>query len=300
MGLRGDQTPRWVWIMSGLVATLLHTVAVYGAIAVWQTRRSAVTPGPISVIALPPGTEIPFESAPAPLAEPVSPLTAADVPTATQPASAAPTGTPRPFEPVAPTAVTPAPRPVARPTQTAVPPVYPNGPSPSPAPAAPATPANPPNNGPAAVPPTVPESPVEVAPPAPVPPAGGVPPAAPGIAAAWRPEPAPGGGSVIHDIPPQLPVTWPASVTALLTNAGCAAGISPGTSVTVTLWPIIEADGQISEFIPRTAENAGNEGLVSCVQALRSQMPPLIPAQDGGAAIVSDEILIVVEIRSTQ
>ena len=290
MGLRGYQTPRWVWIMSGLVATLLHMVAVSGAIAVWQTRRSAVTPGPISVIALPPGTEIPFESAPAPLAESGSPLTA-DVPTATQPVSSSPTVTQRPFEPVAPTAVTPAPRPVARPTQSAVPPVSPNGPAPSPAPAAPATPANPPNN----VPPTVPpESPGEVAPPAPVPPA------APGIAAAWRPEPAPGGGSVIHDIPPQLPVTWPASVTALLTNADCAAGISPGTSVTVTLWPIIEADGQISEFIPRTAENVGNEALVSCLQALRSQMPPLIPAQDGEAAIVSDEILIVVEIRSTQ
>ncbi|MEM7648135.1 MAG: hypothetical protein AAF283_03095, partial [Cyanobacteria bacterium P01_A01_bin.70] len=243
--------------MSGLVATLLHTMAVYGAISVWQTRRSTVTPGPISVIALPPGTEIPLASAPATPAESVSPLTAG-VPTVTQPASGALTGTQRPFEPVAPTAVAPAPRPVARPTQPAVPPVSPNGPASSPAPESPATPANPPNNGPGVVPPPVPpESPGEGAPPAPVQPAGGSPPAAPGIAAAWRPEPAPGGGSVIHEIPPQLPVTWPASVTALLTNAGCASDISPGTSVTVTLWPIIEADGQISEFIPRTAENLG-------------------------------------------
>ncbi|MEM6434459.1 MAG: hypothetical protein AAF773_11500 [Cyanobacteria bacterium P01_D01_bin.115] len=280
-------------MMSGIVAALLHAAAVYGAIVVWQTRRSTVTPGPISVIALPPGTESPLESASVPLTESVSPLTA-DVPTATQPASAAPTGTPRPFEPVAPSAVAPAPRPVARPTQSAV---SPNGPAPSPAPDAPATPANPPNNGPGVVPPTVPpESPGEVAPPA----AGGAPPAAPGIAAAWRREPAPGGGSVIHEVQPDVPETWSASMSALLANTSCAAGISPGLSVTITLWPIIEADGQISEFIPRPAENLGNEALVSCIQALRSQMPPLIPAQDGGLAIVSDEILIIVEIRSTQ
>ena len=291
MGLSSYRTPRWVWTMSGIVATLMHAAAVYGAVTVWHNRRSTVTPGPISVIALPVGAETALEPTPPPTA---------GAPADTQPVLSASNTTQRPFEPVAPTAVPPAPRPVARPTQPAIPPVNPDAPVPSPAPVAPAAP-NVPSNGSEIVPPTVPpESPNEVEPPALAPPSGGSPTEEIGIAMSWQSEIAPGGGSVIHEEPPQLPTNWPASVTALLTNAGCASGVSPGTSITVKLWPIIEADGQISEFLPRDAENMGNEALVSCIQALRSQMPPLIPAQDGGAAIASDEILIVVELRSTQ
>ena len=289
MGLSSYRTPRWVWVTSAIVAALLHAAAVYGAIAVWQNRRSAVTPGPISVIALPVGTETALEPTPPPTA---------GAPADTQPALSESNTTQRPFEPVAPTTVSPESRPVARPTQPALPPVTPNAPAPSPAPVTPVAP-NAPSTGSEVVPPVQPESPGEVAPSVPVPPSGGSPTEETGIAASWRSEIAPGGGSVIQDMPPQLPATWPASVTALVTNAGCASGVSSGMSVTITLWPIIEANGQISEFIPRVAENAGNEALVSCIQALRSQMPPLTPAQDGGTAIASDEILIILEIRST-
>ena len=289
MGLSSYRTPRRVWVTSAIVAALLHAAAVYGAIAVWQNRRSAVTPGPISVIALPVGTETALAPTPPPTA---------GAPADTQPALSESNTTQRPFEPVAPTTVSPEPRPVARPTQPALPPVTPNAPAPSPAPVTPVAP-NAPSTGSEVVPPVQPESPGEVEPPAPVPPSGGSPTEESGIATSWRRELVPGGGSAIHPVKPDLPTTWPASVTALVTNAGCASGISPGTSITVTLWPIIEADGQISEFLPRDAENMGTEALVSCILALRAQMPPLTPAQDGGAAIASDEILIIVEIRST-
>ncbi|MEM6835292.1 MAG: hypothetical protein AAF609_00425 [Cyanobacteria bacterium P01_C01_bin.120] len=112
----------------------------------------------------------------------------------------------------------------------------------------------------------------------------------------------PGGGSDIHDEIPRLPDGWQADMANLLMNAECSSGlVAPGTSVSLTLWPLVQANGQISEFAPWDEGNAGvPEAVMQCVKGLRSQMRPLIPARDGGEAIASDEVLLTVEVRGVQ
>lgn len=67
----------------------------------------------------------------------------------------------------------------------------------------------------------------------------------------------------------------------------------------LTVWPTIDAQGQIMEFLPWENNGGVPSEVVQCVEGLRSQLPPLTPARDGGVAIASDEVLLVIEIRGT-
>ena len=95
-----------------------------------------------------------------------------------------------------------------------------------------------------------------------------------------------------------MPSGWQTATARLLTEAGCAAeALAPGRSVRLTLWPAIDAEGRIFEFLPWEGNSGVPPAAQQCVTALRSQLPPLIPAQDGGQPIASDEVLLVIELR---
>lgn len=96
-----------------------------------------------------------------------------------------------------------------------------------------------------------------------------------------------------------MPSGWQASTSKLLTEAGCTSSLNPGASVRLTLWPAVDAAGYIFEFLPWAGNSGVPPSVRQCVESLRSQMPPLIPAQDGGQPIASDEVLLVIELRGT-
>ncbi|MEM9116449.1 MAG: hypothetical protein AAGD09_01045 [Cyanobacteria bacterium P01_F01_bin.56] len=121
-----------------------------------------------------------------------------------------------------------------------------------------------------------------------------------GFQSRWSLQEVPGGGSDIHDEIPQMPLSWQAQTAALLEDAGCAAGlIAPGASVSLTMRPTVDAQGRILEFLPWEAGNSVPSAVVQCVEGLKSQMPLLTPARDGGEAIASDAILLNIEIRNS-
>lgn len=98
---------------------------------------------------------------------------------------------------------------------------------------------------------------------------------------------------------PQMPQGWQTETANLLENAGCVSGlIAPGTSVRLTIWPAIDPQGQIMQLLPWEGNGNVPSTILQCVEGLTSQMPPLIPARDGGAAIASDEVLLTIEILS--
>ncbi|MEM9766635.1 MAG: hypothetical protein AAF892_01970 [Cyanobacteria bacterium P01_D01_bin.71] len=313
------RTPRFVWVNSAIAATLLHTVLVWWGLAAWQTRQTLTSPAPIRIVAVPENT------IPAPAAIASSPdvsVAAADSPeTATTPGTPAATVTTPPVAPNNPSAavplttpseaIPPASTPPVVPTDTSPPPTNTSTPpadTPTPLTDIPTPPTNtptPPTNSP--TPPTdTPTPPTDnPVPPtdAPTPPADTPtdPESAGSIQSWWSLRPLPGGGSDIHEEIPRLPDGWQTSTSALLANAGCSSGlVAPGASVRLTLWPLVQADGQISEFAPWDEGNSGvPEAVMQCIRGLRSQMLPLIPAQDGGMAIASDEVLLVIEVRGT-
>ena len=210
---------------------------------------------------------------------------------------------------VAPAPVTPATPPTVpqtpiTPTSTPQPPVD----SPS-TPSSPQPPASPPPASPTPSTPVNP-TPSEPAPSPSNPPTGGgntAPPDAPngepspgGIQSSWSLQEVPGGGSDIHDEIPQMPQGWQRETATLLENAGCASGIiAPGTSVNLTIRPTIDAQGQIMQLLPWEGNGGVPNAIVQCVEGLTSQMPPFIPARDGGSAIASDAVLLTIEIRGT-
>ncbi len=112
-------------------------------------------------------------------------------------------------------------------------------------------------------------------------------------------QPVPGG----RDIPQKLPVApagWNQSVADLMARSACSQGIlPPGTSTQIVLFPIVEANGGISEFLPWEEGGSGDyPALVSCLESLRSQLPPLIPAMEGGSPVPSYAALLILEISS--
>lgn len=97
-----------------------------------------------------------------------------------------------------------------------------------------------------------------------------------------------------------MPQGWQAETANLLENADCASGlITPDISIRLTIWPAIDAQGQIMQLLPWESNDSVPDPILQCVERLVPQMPPLIPARDGGAAIASDEVLLTIEIRST-
>ena len=97
-----------------------------------------------------------------------------------------------------------------------------------------------------------------------------------------------------------MPPGWQTETASLLESAGCASDlIEPGTAVRLTIWPAIDAQGQIMQLLPWDGNDSVPSTVMQCVEELTPQMPPLIPARDGGAAIASDEVLLTIEIRNT-
>jgi hypothetical protein len=69
----------------------------------------------------------------------------------------------------------------------------------------------------------------------------------------------------------------------------------------VTLWPVVEADGRISDFY--SWDGGGNEGkaaVVDCVESLGPRMAPIIPARVRGETLPSYAMLLVVELQGVE
>jgi hypothetical protein len=328
------QTPRWVWVNSAIAAALVHALVAWWGLAAWQQRRVAVpTSAPIKLVTLssattaptlattpsttesttnqsandaastgarPPASPAPTpattapaatNSAPAtrdraPVSPPATPTTPPVPSSVTPPAAVTP-----PAVPTTPPAVTPPPAVTSPPASSVSPPST----APTPPPPSSATP-NP------AIPPTRPPSDAGSenggngdAPPAPETPTDASP---SGLQSWWSLQPKPGGGSDIHDEPPQLPPGWQAGAAAIFQDATCAAGLIPaGTAVRVTIWPAIDAQGQIMQLLPWEGNVNVSPAVLQCVETLAPQLPSFVPARDGGVAIASDEVVLVIELR---
>jgi hypothetical protein len=259
-----------------------------GAVAA-TNNRSPVQPQPVTPRQTPVSSQTPVAPAT------VQPSAPSVVPTSPM---VTPTPNPQPSSPSPPTtagaAATPTPSPAANPpSSSSSPPI-----------------AAPPTSPVTAVPPISPVPRPEVPPTSPPSNAGNGNSNAPssevsagetqgGLQSWWSLQPVPGGGSDIHDKPPQMPTGWQGETAALLQNATCASGLIPsGTSLRVTLWPAVDAQGQIMQFLPRADNASLPNSVLQCVEDLAPQMPPLIPAQDGGVVVASDEVLLVIELRS--
>lgn len=333
------RTPRSVWVGSAIAATLFHAGVLWWGVHAWQSRRDTTPPAPIQIIALPPESEAVFdpvlpEAVPTPSeSQSTAPPSPRETVESAAPASSTPpiqTSTPRsvaPVEPVAPAPIAPQ-RPASPARRT--PPVAPITPqqtpepipesipepaTPTPSPPTPTPVPNPnppidpiaptPSEPPATSPPNPPASPpagpvVEQERPFPVT-TGEVSPRDIGINAFWTLQAVPD-GSDLPDQFPAIPQGWRESTSALLSNAECASGlVAPGSSVRVTLWPIVEADGSISGFFSWDGgDNVGKEAAIACIESLGPQMAPLVPARTSGEAIPSYAMLLVVEVRGTQ
>jgi len=327
--IRADefQTPGSVWVTSAIAAGLLHALLVWWAIAAWQERSAIGEPAPIQLVTLPENSEpVPQsdatdgESTPAPSQDPSADWTAAEsgaIAPTTPPVpptdNGPPIESPNPF----PTSTAPVP-PVASPTPTppgdaSLPPQPPvqssppvsqppitSPPSPSPAPAPPTSSPSSPAAGPSSPSTTPPSNPGPGSNASPSPESSGVPSSGSGLQSWWSLQPVPGGGSDIHDEMPRLPSGWQDATAQLLTDAGCASDLlAPGASVRLTLWPAVDAEGRIFEFLPWSGNSGVPNRVLQCVEALKTQMPPLIPAQDAGQPIASDEVVLVIELRGT-
>ncbi|MDB9529409.1 hypothetical protein PN498_25685 [Oscillatoria sp. CS-180] len=298
------QTPRSVWTVSAIAATAFHAGVIGWGLTVRQTQPR-IAPAPIQVIALPaestadvsPASEAATAVEPAPNSalsstrtnpdfaeppiEPVEPSDMGDPSTSAAPIPA--TTTNRPDPPVT-QAESPGSSAVA-----------------TPAPSDSATP-------PSTAPPEIPELPsVE-----------------PTVDGSRRPLPLTTGdletddftddvglqtawqlqllGADIPEELPQAPLGWPQAMNAVFNDANCATNLMPpGTSIQTTVRPIVEADGRISAIRALTDDDNPNSAIVAaCLNSLTAQIPPLIPARDGGDAIASDAMILIIEIRAPQ
>ena len=291
-------TPRTVWTLSAIAAAVCHGGLLWWGIDTWQRWRTPSPPIPIQVITLPPASIVSGE-----FMEPTTvPLSAA-----AQSGPVVSTDQPPSFDPVTPNNRNRSPQePAVPPIEPASPPAFPQ---PTPAPVTPITPTPPvmpePLSPSAEVSsesrtPSV-EDPIDTERPFPVT-TGEISPRDAGIQAFWTPKEVPGGFDITKT-PPEIPEGWRESTSTLLANASCASGlVASGSSVQVTLWPVVEDDGRISEFLSWDGdENAGKEAIIDCLEGLGPQMARLTPARDeAGEVIGSTNLLLVVEIQGTQ
>ncbi|WP_204137556.1 hypothetical protein [Halomicronema sp. CCY15110] len=330
------QTPRWVWVNSAIAAALLHSLVAWWGLVAWQQRRVAVpSPAPIKLVTLSPTPTAPALATTTAIDEPTTnqsvndaasnaarqsanpaPTPATTTPVATN--SATVTGDRAPVHPQS-TPTTPPSSSSVTPTAPVTPPAVPTVPSPPPAVTPPpSSSVSPPSAAPTPIPvnPTPPSgaTPNPVIPPT-RPPSdagsengenGDAPPAleaptdasASGLQSWWSLQPVPGGGSDIHDEPPQLPPGWQAEAAAIFQGAGCAAGLIPaGAAVRVTVRPTIDAQGQIMQLLPWEGNANVPAAVLQCVETLAPRLPSFIPARDGGVAIASDAVVLVIELR---
>jgi hypothetical protein len=270
-----------VWAASTIAAVLLHGGLLWWGIQGWQRDRQVRLPANIRVLAVTPDEAVAIASEPTslPPVAPVPPEAIIPVPSET-------------VAPVAPETTPPAavPPPLADPTTTVAP------------------------IEPSTVAPLVP--PTETSPPAlePVPPVSDTSqvfrstPPQPGwsigesdtagnpsgrVFATGSLQPVPGGSDLPAQLP-GMPPGWETTVAGLIERSGCGAELPPGTTLSVTLWPIVEANGGISEFLSWEGNSETEQAqLANCLVALRPQMPPLLPAMEGGSPIASYAVLLV-------
>lgn len=109
------------------------------------------------------------------------------------------------------------------------------------------------------------------------------------------------GGDIPEELP-QLAAGWTQTMDAVLNNASCYADlVNSETTLLARVRPVVEADGSISEIRPVSAGDRMSSGILTqCLQAIAPQMPLLIPARDGGMPIVSDAMVLIVEVRPVQ
>jgi hypothetical protein len=284
-----------VWTVSAIATTLVHAGAIWWGVNAWQQQRPTFSPTPIQVIALPAAATTEFEPTP-PATTDASPI-ASEVPVDAN-------TTASPVEPVAPSDSGPPPQAAVPAAELGSPPQSSPPSAPVPVepvthtpPSAPIPPSSPPPSTAESSPPVRP-APGEPSPAAPPGSSESPAPSGSGVQAFWTLQTVPGGSDLPEEWP-EIPPNWRESTSVLLANSRCATGlVPPGTSVRVTLWPIVEADGRISEFLSWDGrENVGKEAVIDCVEQLGPQMAPLIPAKDGGAAIASYAMLLVVEVQ---
>ncbi|MGF1460752.1 MAG: hypothetical protein ACFBSG_17205 [Leptolyngbyaceae cyanobacterium] len=294
------KTPRSVWVTSAIATAIIHLGLINWGLAAWYRAHQDATAAPIRVITIPEGDAgseaiVPENSVPEAFPDPpASPGSA--VPSNTSPVA------PKPLEPFIDSS------PVVANDAPATPAVSPPPvPSAEPPPARPPIPTRSPEPPPGDVPDATGGAAAQPLPPAPPVQPGGAgtqpDPGTPsttegamGVASSWSLQPLPGGAD-LHDERPRLPAGWQTATAALLENAACAEGLmAGGDTARVTLWPVVEADGRISEFLPWEQRSAVPASVMQCVTGLRAQLPALIPARDGGEAIASTEVLLTVEV----
>ena len=98
---------------------------------------------------------------------------------------------------------------------------------------------------------------------------------------------------------PAYSENWQLITSDLLRDSECFTNlVTPVGSVRITFQPTIEVDGNLSEI--RLVDNSANlasDALENCLETLRPQMPPLIPATDGGIAIRTDLVHFTIEVN---
>ena len=283
------RTPRSVWAVSAIAATALHAGGAWWAITYWQTRRSTTTPPPISVIALPIADVTRSPQQPISSLPPVSPTSQADpaeaVPAAPQFEAVPDTSVPQASTPTAPET----PNTVAAPTP---PPSQPRPPASSDPPNTPASPSRPPSQPR----PPAPQNP-ETSPAAPA--TDEVSPNQRGVLAALTLDPVP--VQYRADPPddfPQMPSGWEQTASALIEESRCFTGSIPPL---ITLQLTVEMDGQISNI--KSWQNSNypiDDDLVNCLDTLKTQLPPLIPAMTTGSPMPTDMVLLTLELSVTE
>lgn len=292
--MRSDayQTPYYVWSVSAIATAVLHAGGIWWVQAHWQNQQAASPPAPIAVIAIP---EAPAAIAP--------PLTAAANEPAIAPAP--PTSAPPAVEANIPSSL-PAPADIPAPSEPADPPVFSEPVTP-----APSEPSSPPPADPEPSSQVVsnPADPMTSTPdPAPTEPPSETPkpsqqedktstsPSSWRII--WQQEVDPQAAD-LPDSPPQFSPAWEQAVSGLLQDSDCFRSLAANVALTqITLQPVVEADSRISQIYVRQSRDFASEPLERCLTTLIPQMPLPVAAVTAGKSIVSDVVLLTLDISA--
>lgn len=291
------RTPQYVWSISAIAATALHAGGLWWFTTYWQNSQSPTSPPAIEVIAIP-------SSDVAAIAPPTNPTGLPQIvpqlvkpepeTTPDTPASDAVSDTPIPQVPAS---NTPAPDNSAAPIQS-----RPNSSNPA-APTASSTnpaQATPGSSNPAQFPQAAPEPTTRPSQPPPV-----APTEQQNLLIQWGAPQLPSGARNLPQGPneasqtlPTYSENWQAITSALLKDSECFTNlVSSVPSVQITFQPTIEVDGSLSEIrLVNNSVDLDSDVLANCLETLRSQMPPLIPATDGGIPIRTDLVYLTIGI----
>lgn len=272
------RTPRYVWVASAMAATTMNASGIWWITTYWQKHHNMTTAPPIAVIAIPEpaiAADLPQSNASAPV-----PAPSPKAPVPLQPVTT-------PDTPISPE-IPPATLPSSSPQSSQFPETSFSDPStPPPSLQTPQTTGEPtPRSTPPIPTPSITED--------------DSPDTQGGLRIQWKqPELVPGPRDIPEELP-QFPQGWQDSVSSLLKASSCFTELTP-TDIQITLWPTIEADGRISSLRLFDRSNTpAADNLEPCLQALRPQFPPLIPAKTSGAPIATYVAVIILEVSFTE